>query len=85
MEYFVYILQSRKNKAFYIGFTCNLKKRVNDHNSGANQSTKHNKSWKLIHYEMYLNKKDALHREKYLKSGWGKRTIKKMIKYYLDN
>jgi hypothetical protein len=34
---------------------------------------------------MYLNKKDALHREEYLKSGWGKRSIEKMLKYFLNN
>jgi putative endonuclease len=84
MKYFVYILQSLKNNSLYVGFTINVEKRLKEHNEGKSQSTKPFMPWKLIHYEMYLNKKDALHREKYLKSGWGKRSINKMLKYYLE-
>ena len=83
MKYFVYILQSLKNNSLYVGFTTDVDKRFKEHNQGKSQSTKPFVPWKLIHYEMYINKKDALHREKYLKSGWGKRSINKMLKYYL--
>lgn len=84
MKHYVYILQSLKKNSLYIGYTTNIEKRLADHNQGKSKSTKLFKPWKLIHFEMYLNKKDALHREKYLKSGWGKRSINKMLKFYFD-
>jgi len=80
--YYVYILQSQKNKSLYIGCTSDLKKRFAEHNAGHNLSTKPFRPYKLIFYESFLNIKDAKAREEYLKSGWGFRTIKKMLKNY---
>lgn len=84
MFYYVYVLQSQKNKSLYIGHTANLKKRFEEHNSGKNLATKPFCPYKLIFYEAFLNIKDAKSREKYLKSGWGWRTIKKLLKNYLN-
>ncbi len=81
--FYVYILQSQKNKSLYIGFTADLKRRFQEHNDGRNISTKPFKPYSLIFYEAFINKKDAVAREQYLKSGWGFRTIKKMLKNYL--
>ena len=83
MFYYIYILQSLKNKSFYIGYTNNLKKRFREHNNGKNIATKSLRHYKLIHYEAFINQKDAKNREEYLKSGWGWRSIKKMLKNYL--
>ncbi len=82
--YYVYILKSKKNKNLYIGYTIDLKKRLAEHNNGNNISTKPFRPYILIFYESFINKKDAIAREKYLKSGWGFRTIKKMLKNYLN-
>jgi putative endonuclease len=82
--YYVYILQSLKKKSLYIGYTSNLKKRFKDHNSGKNLATKPFRPYMLIFYESFLNKGDAKGREKYLKSGWGRRTIKKILKNYFS-
>jgi len=81
--HYVYILQSLKNKKLYIGYTNNLKKRLQEHNSGKSLATKPHRPYKLIFYEAFLDKKDAKVREKYLKSGWGTRSVKKMLKDYL--
>ena len=81
--YYVYVLQSQKNQSLYIGYTSDLKKRFAEHNSGNNISTKPFRPYILIFYESFINKKDAIAREQYLKSGWGFRTIKKMLKNYL--
>lgn len=78
--YYVYILQSQKNKSLYIGYTGNLKQRFEEHNNGRNLSTKPFRPYKLIFYEAFSSSRDAKHREEYLKSGWGLRTIKKMLK-----
>jgi putative endonuclease len=83
MKYFVYILQSDKDKQFYVGFTADLKKRIEQHNNGEVKSTKLRRPLKLIYCEIGLNRYDALHREKYLKTSYGKRYIKNRLKNYL--
>jgi len=82
--FYTYILQSLKNKSFYIGYTADLKKRYEEHNDGKNLSTKPFIPYGLIFYEAFLSRKDAKNREKYLKSGWGWRSIKKLLKNYLN-
>jgi len=83
MTYFVYILQSKKDKKFYIGYTANLKKRIQEHKNGEVQSTKGRRPLNLIFYEAYLNQHDALRREDYFKTTAGKRALKIMLKEYL--
>ncbi len=85
MFYFVYILQSLKNQSLYIGYTSDLKRRFSQHNSGKNKATKPFIPYKLIFYEAFLNRIDAKHREEYLKSGFGRRSIKKMLSKYFTN
>lgn len=80
--FYTYILQSFKNKSLYIGYTTDLKKRFKEHNDGKSLSTKPSKPYKLIFYEAFANRKDAKAREEYLKSGWGFKTIRKMLKNY---
>lgn len=82
MFYYVYFLESLKNKEFYIGFTGNLRKRLNYHNNGLNVSTKKYMPWKLVFYEAYLSKKDAMRKEKYLKTNQGSRLLKRILKEY---
>ena len=83
MKYYVYILESKKDNNLYTGYTNNLKRRLKEHNNGEVKSTKNRRPLKLVYYEFCLNKDDALHREKYLKSSWGKRYIKNRLKNYL--
>lgn len=85
MLYFVYILQSTKDKGLYTGFTKNLKTRLKRHNYGLVTSTKKRKPLKLIYFEAFSNKYDALSREKYLKSGYGNKQIKQILKQTLKN
>jgi len=61
--YYVYILESEKDGKLYKGFTRDLKKRIEQHNSGENRSTNQRGPWKLIHYEAFINKEDALERQ----------------------
>lgn len=81
--FYIYILQSKKDKQFYTGYTADLKKRLNEHNSGKVFSTKNRIPFDLVYYEACLNQKDATHREKYLKTAWGKKYIKHRLKNYL--
>jgi putative endonuclease len=82
--YYVYLLLSRKDLKFYIGFTEEVNRRVDDHNSGKVASTADRRPLELIYYEAYLDKADALGREKFLKSGSGHRFIKKQLNHYLE-
>lgn len=83
--YYVYVLQSIKDLNWYTGYTNNLKKRFKEHNNGRNISTKHRRPFRLIYFEGCLNEEDAKAREKYLKSGMGKRYIKNRLKRYFDS
>ena len=83
--YYVYLLQSLKDYSWYIGYTNNLKKRFSEHNKGTNCSTKGERPWKLIYYEACMNEVDAKNRERYLKSGMGRRYLKNRLKSFLQN
>lgn len=82
--YYVYVLQSLKTKWIYVGSTSDLRKRFKSHNDGENFSTKGYATFKLIFYEAYLSKKDALRREEYFKTTKGKTTLRTMLKEYFS-
>ena len=82
MQY-TYILQSKKDKHWYTGCTEDLRKRFKEHNDNLVFSTKGRGPFKLIYYEACLNKDDAFARERYLKSGMGKRYLKNRLKRFL--
>jgi len=82
--YYVYILRSIKNNQFYTGSAVDLRKRFSEHNNRKVTSTKGRGPFKLIYYEACLNQKDAFVREKYLKTGMGKRYIKNRLKRFLS-
>ena len=65
--FYIYLLKSLKTQKIYIGYTNNLRRRFEQHNNGENKSTKFQKPWKLIYYEAFLSKSDAMTREKKLK------------------
>ena len=81
--FYTYVLQSEKNKELYIGYTANLKRRLVEHNTGLNFSTKKYIPWKLIYYESCIKSSDATRREGYLKSTQGGRLLKRRIRDYL--
>jgi len=72
----VYVLQSQKTGEYYKGITNNLERRLSEHNSGKNISTKGKAPWKLIYHEECVDRIIARQREKYLKSGFGRELIK---------
>ena len=66
--FFVYLLQSKKDLSFYIGYTHDLKQRIKDHNAGKTKSIKYKIPFKLIYFEAYCNKTVARKREIELKT-----------------
>jgi putative endonuclease len=85
--YSVYVLENQNDKSWYIGFTSDLKKRIEQHNSGIGGRTtelKEKGSWKLMYAEAYCDKRDAAGREKFLKGGSGRRYLQKQLVHYLN-
>ena len=76
-------MQSRKDKNWYMGCINNLQKRFKQYNNREVFCTKSREPFELIYYEVCINKRDAFEREKYLKSGPGKRFIKNRLKHFL--
>lgn len=70
---------SEKDATLYTGCTADLKERLKLHNFAKVESTRSKIPMKLLYYEAYLNKEDASAREKYLKTGWGRNYIKKVL------
>jgi putative endonuclease len=82
--YYTYVLQSTKDGKWYTGFTADLQKRFSEHNAGKVPVTKHRGPFELIYYEACLHEQDATAREKYLKSGMGKRYVRNRLKRFLS-
>lgn len=82
--YYVYVLKSKKDNKLYTGCTVDLKKRFNMHNKGKVESTKNRGPFEIIFYEAFLNKDDAFIREKWLKSGWGRNHLDKILGNYFN-
>ena len=75
--FYVYVLQSESDAGLYIGFSANLKRRLAEHKAGKSKATAHRGPWTLIYYEAYTQESDALGREEFLKSGAGRRFLRK--------
>jgi len=82
--FYTYILKSQKSGRWYTGSTNDLRKRLKQHNEGKSTWTKSKGPWDLIYYEACLNEEDSRSREKYLKSGMGKRYLKNRLRRFLS-
>jgi putative endonuclease len=72
-----------RNGSLYIGYTTDLKRRFKQHNNGESKATKPFRPYELIFYEAFINDADAKNREIYLKGGYGRKTINKLLNKYL--
>jgi len=82
MQY-VYVVLSRKDSKFYTGYTEDLRKRLKEHSQGKVNSTRDRRPLELVYYEACADKSDALSRERYLKTTWGKRYLKNRLRSHL--
>ena len=63
------MLRSESNKPItYVGYTNNLKKRIDLHNSGNGAKFTRGRKWKLVYIEKFKSKKEAISREYYIKN-----------------
>ena len=81
--YYIYVLKSFIDNNFYVGYTEDLKSRFEQHSKGQVDSTKDRRPLELVYYESCLDKRDASHREKYLKTYLGRQFLRNRLKSYL--
>jgi putative endonuclease len=81
--FYAYILISKKDNKFYIGFTSNLKRRLKEHETGLVESTKSRRPLILVMYEAYNVEEDAQAREKFFKTTKGKLQLRKQLARFL--
>ena len=79
--WYVYLIQNEETKDKYIGFTCNLDRRIKEHNDGKSRYTSSRPGkWVIIYYESYRSEKDAILRERRLKEhGKAKQELYKWV------
>jgi putative endonuclease len=79
--WYVYILESQKNHSLYTGSTCDLERRLWEHNNSTktHSFTYKNRPYTLAFSEQYSTKEEAMRREKYLKIGVGRKELAKLI------
>ena len=79
-EYVVYILASEKTDQLYKGFTSNLIGRIKSHNELSKKGwTLRYRPWRVVYVEFYSIKKEAIARERFLKTGAGRDWIRDHI------
>ncbi len=78
--HYVYVLVSSSDKKFYIGYSADLKSRIRTHHAGGVLATKGRRPLKLVFYEAYLSKVDAIRREQYFKTNPGKKSLGLMLR-----
>ena len=84
--FYVYLLENKNDHSWYIGFSNDLKRRLTEHlEKKGGRTTKLKSGWGLIYYEAYREKADAIGRERFLKSGSGRKYLKKQLVCYLQN
>lgn len=78
MNFFVYVLENEKGR-WYIGQTNNLELRVAKQNNQKVKSTKNRGIWKIIYSKSFNSRSEAMRQEEYLKSGTGRKYLKKLL------
>jgi len=81
--YYIYFVKSIKNGKVYVGRTSKEPiLRIEEHNKGTNKWTKANRPFKLIYFETYKCLEDVVSREKFFKTGIGKRVKTVIVKEF---
>ena len=83
--HYTYVLQSIQDGRWYTGHSSELRARIDDHLKGRLESTRHRRPLQLIDDEACLTGADAKRRERYLKTGKGKRYLRQRLATWLGN
>ena len=79
MTYFVYLIGNNRREKLttYVGYTNNIENRIKLHNRGKGAKFTKGRKWKLLYYEKYTSKREAILRENYIKKN---RKFRNLIK-----
>ena len=77
--FYVYVLQSLSYNTYYIGSTEDVERRLSEHNSGKGRYTSGRIPWRLVYKEEYPCRREAIKRERALKSGQWRKILKKRL------
>jgi len=79
MSYYVYVISSigKSRSTTYVGYTNNLKKRLNLHNTGKGAKFTRGRKWKVLYTEKFIRKNEAISREYYIKNN---RSFRNLLK-----
>ena len=80
MPYYAYVIYSESHQRFYKGHCENLDTRLKEHNLGKTKSNKAFRPWKIVYFETFATREEAINREKYFKTSAGRRYLKKVLK-----
>ena len=83
MIFYTYILQSQADDSFYIGYTTSLCRRIEEHNSGLSKHTARKTPWRLVYFEDFENKSEALKREIFIKKMKSRDFIQRLVQSLL--
>ena len=83
--HYVYILHSYKLNKLYKGNCVDLKIRLDDHNKHRVKVTKSGAPWRLVYYQAFISKTDAIREENFLKTGKGRERVKYLLKDFFNN
>lgn len=83
--YYVYILKSKIDDSFYIGYTNNLDRRLEEHNEGKSRYTSKKTPWEIVYSEEFEEKSDAIKRELFLKKQKSRAFYLRLIDEVSDN
>ena len=78
--YYVYVIKSVKYLNRYIGNTDNIQKRIKEHNEGKSRYTSGRRPWVLIYQEGFETRGEVMKREKFLKTGQGRKYLDSILK-----
>jgi len=80
MPYYFYVLQSSKDGSLYKGSAENIEIRLAQHNSGKTKSLKHRIPFKMVYFEEFSTREEALAREKWSKSLQGGKVLRELLR-----
>ena len=84
MMFYTYILQSETDSSYYIGYTSNLHRRLEEHNGGLSPHTSHKRPWRLVYFEYFEEKTHAIRRELFLKRMKSRDFVLRLVKEMIE-
>ena len=77
--FWIYVLKSHRDGRSYVGSGADVEERLRRHNRGDYRYTKGHRPWSVVYRESYAARPEAVKRERFLKSGVGRKQLKELL------